>query len=127
MRLPILWMLLCMVSLSAWAVEPEEKLPDPVLEQRARALSVQLRCVVCQSENIDDSNAAIAKDLRRLVRERLVAGDSDQQVLDYMVHRYGEFVLLQPRWQADTIIVWIFPGVLLLAGGWIVWRNRKKL
>lgn len=101
---------------AAFAVQPDEVLADPVLERRARALSVGLRCLVCQNQSIDDSDADLAKDLRILVRERLVAGDDDQAVIDYVVARYGEFVLLKPRLSAGTILLWGAPIALLLAG-----------
>lgn len=102
---------------AAHAVTPDEILPDPVLESRARAISAELRCMVCQNQSIDDSNAELAKDLRVIVRERLKAGDTDSQVLDFVVARYGEFVLLKPRLEAKTIFLWGFPIVLLLIGG----------
>lgn len=104
-------------GLPALAVEPEERLDDPVLEARARAISRELRCVVCDGEVIDDSNADIARDLRILVRERLVAGDTDQEVRDYVVERYGEYVLLRPPFSARNAALWIAPFVLLGAGG----------
>jgi cytochrome c-type biogenesis protein CcmH len=100
----------------ALAVAPDEVLDDPVLESRARALSAELRCMVCQNQSIDDSDAPLAKDLRVLVRERLVAGDSDQQVIDYLVSRYGEFVLLKPRFAWHTIVLWAAGPVALIAG-----------
>ena len=96
---------------SAWAVNPDEVLSDPVLEKRARNLSAGLRCMVCQNQSIDDSDADLARDLRLLVRERLVQGDSDEQVIDFLVSRYGEFVLLKPRLDKQTIILWSFPVV----------------
>jgi cytochrome c-type biogenesis protein CcmH len=111
------------------AVEPDEMMANPVLEARARALSKQLRCMVCQNQSIDDSEAALARDLRLLVRERLKAGDSDQQVLDYMVARYGEFVLLKPPLSWNTAILWgVAPGVLLFGAIAlvIVVRRRKS-
>jgi len=98
----------------AFAVNPDEVLADPGLEARARAISAQLRCMVCQNQSIDDSNAELAKDLRLLVRERIVDGDTDAQVMNYIVSRYGEFVLLKPRVNARTILLWAAP--LLLAG-----------
>src|SRR5215475_9445743 len=88
------------------AVQPDEILPDPALEARARALSRDLRCMVCQNQSIDDSDAPLARDLRILVRERLTAGDSDTQVIDFLVARYGEFVLLKPRLAGHTLILW---------------------
>lgn len=102
---------------SARAVTPDEMLSNPALEKRARIISAELRCMVCQNESIDDSNADLAKDLRLLVRERLVAGDTDEQVLAFLVARYGEFVLLKPRLQTSTLLLWGFPLAVLLAGG----------
>ncbi|PDT05317.1 cytochrome c-type biogenesis protein CcmH [Rhizobium chutanense] len=103
--------------MSAFAVNPDEVLADPALEARARALSAELRCMVCQNQSIDDSNADLAKDLRLLVRERITDGDSDDQVLNYIVSRYGEFVLLKPRVGAKTVLLWGAPVLLVLAGG----------
>ena len=100
----------------AFAVNPDEVLADPALEARARALSSQLRCMVCQNQSIDDSNAELARDLRLLVRERLKNGDSDTAVIDYVVSRYGEFVLLNPRLRGETLLLWGAPIVLFLAG-----------
>jgi cytochrome c-type biogenesis protein CcmH len=105
-----------LLAAPAFAVEPDEMLADPVLEQRARALSAEIRCVVCQNESIDSSNAEIAREVRLLVRERLVAGDSDQQVLDYLVARYGDFVLLRPPMKPTTYLLWFGPFVVLLLG-----------
>ncbi len=99
-----------------FAVNPDEVLDDPALEARARALSAQLRCMVCQNQSIDDSNAELAKDLRLLVRERITDGDSDEAVIAYVVSRYGEFVLLNPRFETKTLLLWGTPVVLLLAG-----------
>jgi len=113
----------------AGAVEPDEILDDPVLEARARAISRQLRCVVCQSENIDDSNAPLAKDMRLLVRERLQEGGTDQEVLDFFVERYGAYVLLKPPLQKNTIILWVAPlGFLVVAGCavFLIFRQREK-
>ncbi|EJC78535.1 uncharacterized protein involved in biosynthesis of c-type cytochromes [Rhizobium leguminosarum bv. trifolii WSM2297] len=103
--------------MSAFAVNPDEVLADPALEGRARALSAELRCMVCQNQSIDDSNADLAKDLRLLVRERITDGDSDDQVLNYVVSRYGEFVLLKPRFSMKTVLLWGAPALLVLAGG----------
>ncbi|MGK9050167.1 cytochrome c-type biogenesis protein [Neorhizobium petrolearium] len=105
-----------LTPLPALAVNPDEVLSNPVLEQRARNLSAQLRCMVCQNQSIDDSNAELARDLRVLVRERLTNGDTDQQVIDYVVSRYGEFVLLKPRFSVKTAILWATPILLLLIG-----------
>lgn len=113
-------------SLPAHAVNPDEVLADPALEARARTLSGELRCMVCQNQSIDDSNADLAKDLRLLVRERLKAGDSDQQVLDYLVSRYGEFVLLKPRLSAHTVLLWGMPVFLLVVGGAILFFQLRK-
>jgi cytochrome c-type biogenesis protein CcmH len=100
----------------ALAVQPDEILKDPVLESRARTLSQELRCMVCQNQSIDDSDAPLAKDLRVLVRERLTAGDTDNQVIDFLVTRYGEFVLLKPRFSPHTLLLWLAPfGVLIIA------------
>jgi len=103
-------------ALPGFAVEPDEMLDDPVLEQRARALSAEIRCVVCQNESIDSSNAEIARELRLLVRERLTAGDSDRQVFDYLVARYGDFVLLRPPMKPTTYLLWFGPFLMLLLG-----------
>jgi cytochrome c-type biogenesis protein CcmH len=101
---------------AAFAVEPNEVLPDPALEERARSLSRTLRCMVCQNQSIDDSAAPLAHDLRVLVRERLKAGDSDPQVLDFLVARYGEFVLLKPRFEWQTALLWLTPLTVLVVG-----------
>ena len=101
----------------AIAVEPDEVLSDAALEARARALSKELRCMVCQNQSIDDSEAPLARDLRILVRERLQAGDRDGQVIDFLVARYGEFVLLRPRFSWHTAVLWLGPAAMLLIGG----------
>lgn len=111
----------------AQAVQPDEILSDPVLETRAREISARLRCMVCQNQSIDDSDATLARDLRLLVRERLVAGDSDNAVIQYMVDRYGEFVLLEPRFYSRTWLLWSAPLVLLLFGALVMWRRSKRL
>ncbi|CDZ38887.1 Cytochrome c-type biogenesis protein CycL [Neorhizobium galegae bv. officinalis] len=113
----LLLFLVFLTPLPAFAVNPDEVLSNPALEQRARNLSAQLRCMVCQNQSIDDSNAELARDLRVLVRERLANGDTDDQVIDYVVSRYGEFVLLKPRLSAKTMILWATPVLLLLVGG----------
>lgn len=105
------------------AVQPDEVLSDPALEARARALSAHLRCLVCQNQSIDDSNAPLARDLRLLVRERLTAKDSDEQVLAFIVERYGDFVLLRPPFKPSTLLLWLTP-VLVLGGA--VWLARKS-
>jgi cytochrome c-type biogenesis protein CcmH len=120
MRRFLLWILLLAGLLAPElraATSPDEMLADPVLEQRARALSKQLRCLVCQNQSIDDSNADLADDLRRLVRERLLAGDSDRQVIDFLTARYGDFVLLKPPVEPATWALWFGPAALLLCGG----------
>jgi cytochrome c-type biogenesis protein CcmH len=109
-------LLAVMVSSPAAAVQPDEVLPDPALEERARDISAGLRCIVCRNESIDESNAELARDLRLLVRERLVAGDSDAEVVSYVVDRYGEFVLLRPPMTGSTIALWLAAPVLLVLG-----------
>ena len=109
-------MLAAIASSKSLAVQPEEVLKDPKLEARARELSRELRCMVCQNQSIDESEAPLARDLRLLVRERITKGDTDQQVLDFLVVRYGEFVLLKPPLESRTIILWALPPVALLAG-----------
>jgi len=124
LRSPILHSLILLAALLAVspviAVEPDEILPDPALEARARSISAGLRCLVCQNQSIDDSNADLARDLRLLVRERLVAGDSDREVLDFVVDRYGTFVLLQPPLDRSTYILWFAPFVLALVGAVLI-------
>jgi cytochrome c-type biogenesis protein CcmH len=104
-------------SASAFAVQPNEVLKDPALEKRAREISAGLRCLVCQNQSIDDSDAQLAKDLRLLVRERLVAGDTDGEVESFLVQRYGEFVLLKPTFGAHTLLLWLTPALVLVLGG----------
>jgi cytochrome c-type biogenesis protein CcmH len=108
------------------AVQPDEILPDPALEARARALSHELRCMVCQNQSIDDSDAPLAHDLRVLVRERLKAGDSDTQVIDFLRARYGEFVLLRPPLEWHNAPLWLAPIGLLIVGGAIVWVALRR-
>ncbi|MBX4869528.1 cytochrome c-type biogenesis protein CcmH [Rhizobium bangladeshense] len=121
MRRPLFSLIVALFVLfapvSAFAVNPDEVLADPALEARARTLSAELRCMVCQNQSIDDSNAELAKDLRLLVRERIRNGDSDEAVLNYIVSRYGEFVLLKPRFSVRTVLLWGAPVLLILAGG----------
>ena len=111
----------------AFAVNPDEVLPDKTLEARARTISAELRCMVCQNQSIDDSNADLARDLRLLVRKRLVDGDTDKQVIDYLVSRYGEFVLLKPRFSEKTLLLWGAPATLFLVGGLalVVYARRR--
>jgi cytochrome c-type biogenesis protein CcmH len=115
-RLALIALLIALAAPAAIAVEPDEILNDPKLEARARNLSSELRCLVCQNQSIDDSAAPLARDLRLLVRERLTKGDSDSQVLDFLVARYGEFVLLKPPFELHTLLLWGAPPVALLAG-----------
>lgn len=112
-------LLILMLATPAMAVEPDEILDDPVMEERAREISKGLRCLVCRNENIDDSNADLARDLRLLVRERLVAGDTDQETQDFIVDRYGEYVLLKPVFSLSNAMLWFAGPVLLIIGGWI--------
>jgi cytochrome c-type biogenesis protein CcmH len=120
--------LLLLAPLAARAVQPDEIMPDPRLEARARALSAQLRCMVCQNESIDESHADLARDLRLLVRERLQAGDSDDQIRAGLVRRYGDFILLKPPFKLETWLLWGAPLLFLLAGGCfiLVARRRQK-
>lgn len=126
--------LLCAVLLMAAsvgplrAVQPDEVLPNPAQEARARTLSKELRCMVCQNQSIDDSDAPLAKDLRILVRERIKAGDSNDEVLDYLVSRYGEFVLMRPTWHGTNWILWLAPFLVLAVGGVglaVAYRRRR--
>jgi cytochrome c-type biogenesis protein CcmH len=114
---------------SAHAIEPDEQLADPALEARARAISREIRCVVCQSESIDDSHAPLARDLRLVVRERIRAGDSDAAVKDYLVARYGDFVLLKPRLKPETVALWLAPLMAAIAGAlgaFLALRRRRE-
>jgi cytochrome c-type biogenesis protein CcmH len=116
------------VAPAAYAVQPDEIMSDPAKELRARDLSRELRCMVCQNQSIDDSEAPLARDLRLLVRERIAAGDSDAQVLDFLVARYGEFVLLKPRLSPHTWLLWLVPPLALVGGGLALWTyNRRRL
>ena len=114
---------------AAYAVQPDEIMSDRAKETRARDLSRELRCMVCQNQSIDDSDAPLARDLRLLVRERLASGDSDSQVIDFLVARYGEFVLLKPRLNQHTLVLWLLPPLALAGGGlalWIYGRRRSR-
>jgi cytochrome c-type biogenesis protein CcmH len=111
---------------SAFAVQPDEVMSDPAKESRARDLSRELRCMVCQNQSIDDSEAPLARDLRLLVRERIAAGDSDAQVIDFLVARYGEFVLLKPRLEPHTLLLWLLPPLALAGGGFALWMQSRR-
>jgi cytochrome c-type biogenesis protein CcmH len=113
-RIILTALLIVLGASAAQAVLPEEMLKNPQQEQRARDISSGLRCLVCQNQSIDDSNASLARDLRLIVRERIVAGDDDKQVVDYIVSRYGNYVLLKPPFQMDTVLLWFLPFALLL-------------
>jgi cytochrome c-type biogenesis protein CcmH len=126
-------MLACLFALAvmagspaAYAVQPDEIMSDPAKESRARDLSRELRCMVCQNQSIDDSEAPLARDLRLLVRERIAAGDSDAQVLDFLVARYGEFVLLKPRLEPHTYLLWLLPPLALAGGGFALWMHNRR-
>jgi cytochrome c-type biogenesis protein CcmH len=110
----------------ARAVLPDEVMGDPVKEARARDLSRELRCMVCQNQSIDDSEAPLARDLRLLVRERIAAGDSDAQVIDFLVARYGEFVLLKPRFERQTLLLWLVPPLVLIGGALALWLHIRR-
>ncbi len=128
MRSAVVILLGLLMAASAGAVEPNEILKDPALEARAREIGKELRCLVCQNQSIDDSNADLARDLRVIVRERLTKGDTDKQVFDYVVSRYGDFVLLKPPVKSSTLLLWGAPVIVLLLGiaGLVVWfRNRE--
>lgn len=128
MRYVLLALMIMTVAPPANAVNPSEILADPVLELRARDISKELRCLVCQNQSIDDSDASLARDLRVLVRDRLTAGDSDQQVIDYVVSRYGDFVLLRPPVKGVTYVLWFSPVLLALIGlfGLILYFRRQN-
>jgi cytochrome c-type biogenesis protein CcmH len=128
MRALLALLMLLALSAPAWAVRPDEMLADPALEARARTISEGLRCLVCQNQSIDDSDADLAHDLRVIVRERLTAGDTDDQVRAYLVARYGEYVLLNPVIAPHTLLLWIAAPVALLAGGIavVIGARRKR-
>jgi cytochrome c-type biogenesis protein CcmH len=121
-------LLLCLMlaATPAFAVQPDEMLADPAMEARAREISRDLRCPVCQGEAIDDSNAPISRDLRLLVRERLMAGDSDDEVVDYIVARYGEFVLFNPRASGSGLVLWLAGPAMLLVGGALAFAMTRR-
>src|SRR6516165_3952432 len=119
--------LVAFIGLSpARAVLPDEVMADPAKEARARELSRELRCMVCQNQSIDDSEAPLARDLRLLVRERIAAGDSDSQVIDFLVARYGEFVLLKPRFERQTLLLWLVTPCVLIGGGLALWAYARR-
>ncbi len=125
MKLGTLFLALVLIAPAVRAVEPDEMLKNPALEARARDVSKALRCVVCQNETIDESTAELAHDMRVLVRKRIVAGDSNDQVIAYMVDRYGDFVLLKPRFIATTLALWCGPAILLLLGAFVLTRRLR--
>ena len=128
MRALLVALTLIVLALPAHAVQPDEILPDPKMEERAREISKELRCLVCQNQSIDDSNAPLARDLRVLVRERLTAGDSNAQTMEYIVNRYGDYVLLRPPVKSTTLLLWGAPFVLLALGaaGVFVYLRRRQ-
>lgn len=119
-------LLILMLATPAMAVQPDEILEDSAMEARAREISKGLRCLVCRNENIDDSNAELARDLRLLVRERLVAGDTDEETTEFVVDRYGEYVLLKPLFSMTNAFLWFTGPLLLLIGGWVSWLFIKQ-
>lgn len=125
-KLALIFAMLAALSLPVLAVQPDEILSDPALEARARALSAKLRCMVCQNQSIDDSDAPLARDLRILVRERLKAGDTDSQIREFLVARYGQFVLLEPEKSARNALLWLAPLLVLFAGGLVLLRLFRR-
>jgi cytochrome c-type biogenesis protein CcmH len=119
-------LILCFAAGPVFAINADERLKDAAQEQRARGLSAELRCLVCQNQSIDDSDATLAKDLRRLVRERIAAGDSDGEVLAFVVARYGEFVLLRPPFNIQTLLLWGLPFLALSGGAVFILLRRRK-
>ncbi|MGO4388840.1 cytochrome c-type biogenesis protein CcmH [Microvirga sp. 2YAF29] len=126
MRFVLAFLALLFMGGTALAVQPDEVLKDQALEKRARDISAGLRCLVCQNQSIDDSDAQLAKDLRLLVRERLLAGDNNDQVRDYLVQRYGEFVLLRPTFRAHTLLLWLTPAVVLVLGAFGAYMALRR-
>ncbi|NMD09149.1 MAG: cytochrome c-type biogenesis protein CcmH [Phyllobacteriaceae bacterium] len=118
-------LVVCLLSVPALAVQPDEILKDPALEARARTISAGLRCLVCQNQSIDDSDATVARDLRILIREQLMKNQTDEQVVSFVVERYGDYVLLKPRLTAKTVILWFTPFLVVLLGGFYLLRGRK--
>ena len=119
-------LLALVVALPALAVQPGEQLRDPAQEARARALSAQLRCMVCQNESIDESDASLAKDIRVLIRERIVQGEDDAAIRDFLVSRYGDFILLKPPFKASTLLLWLSAPLTLLLGGWAIYAASRR-
>ena len=119
-------LLALVVAAPALAVQPSEMLQDPALEERARALSAQLRCLVCQNESIDDSDADLAKDIRLLIRERITKGESNAEVRDFLVSRYGDFILLRPPFKLSTALLWLSPLLTFLIGGLAIWAASRR-
>jgi cytochrome c-type biogenesis protein CcmH len=129
MRRILIWLAFVVAVIAApvaHAVQPDEIMSDPAREARARALSRELRCMVCQNQSIDDSEAPLARDLRLLVRERIAAGDSDGQVIDFLVARYGQFVLLKPRFERETLVLWLLTPLVLIGGGIALWLQARR-
>ena len=119
-------LLALVVAAPAFAVQPGELLSDPALEARARSLSAQLRCLVCQNESIDESDATLAKDIRLLIRERIVKGESNEAIRDFLVSRYGDFILLKPPFKMSTLLLWLSAPLTLLLGGWAIWAASRR-
>jgi cytochrome c-type biogenesis protein CcmH len=122
----LFFVLTAVAASAAHAVQPDEIMSDAAQESRARDLSRELRCMVCQNQSIDDSEAPLARDLRLLVRERIAAGDGDAQVMDFLVARYGEFVLLKPRLKSHTLLLWLLPPFALVGGGLALWAHNRR-
>ena len=126
-RIAVSLLALALLGSPAFAVQPDEVMQDPAQESRARNLSKELRCMVCQNQSIDDSDAPLARDLRLLVRERIATGESDKQVMDFLVARYGEFVLLRPRLEWHTLLLWLLTPLVLISGAVALWwHNRRR-
>lgn len=125
MRFVLAFCLALMPALS-YAVQPDEILPDAKQEARARDISAELRCLVCQNQSIDDSDAGLARDLRLLVRERIKAGDNDAQVREYLVQRYGDFILLKPPFKTETLLLWLTPAAVLGLGALALWAFARR-
>jgi cytochrome c-type biogenesis protein CcmH len=119
-------LLALIVAAPAFAVQPSEMLSDPSLEARARALSAQMRCLVCQNESIDDSDATLARDIRLLIRERIVKGESNETIRDFLVSRYGDFILLKPPFKASTLLLWLSTPLTLLLGGYAIFAASRR-